>query len=128
MENKQNFEQLNNLEAAIKNSLVEQLKKMADRRPGRRDIKFKVLADFVAKLERQPFAKAFGELSPAHKHAIITRLENEAQHLGGQVPYEFIKKLEQGLYGVAVEDEEEMIDFKKKVELEEQLQAEDRER
>ena len=120
-ESKEDFDKI------IKHSLAVQLDKMRERSPGRSDIKFKVLEQFVSNLEKQSFKEAFENLSEPHKHAIITRLKNEAKHMGGSVPYDFIKILEQKLYGVISDEDGEIIDFNKKVELEKQLQSENSE-
>lgn len=109
----------------IARSLTDQLHKMDARRPGRQDIKYQILKKFVDNLDTKSFSELYHELSPIHKHAIITRLENEAKHMGGKVPFDFISNLEHELYGVEIdEDGDEMINFAKKVELEQNLQAE----
>ena len=110
----------------IKESLRLQLQKMqALVRQARTDTKFKVLAAFIEELETESFTEAFAKLSEAQKHAILTRLENETEHTGGKIPYDFVKKLEQSLYGVVVdEDNEERIDFSRKINLEKQVQEE----
>ena len=109
----------------IKNSLKLELDKMRNRNPERNDVKYRILQQFVSELGDQSFKVAFDKLSRHYKHAIITRLENQAKHIGGNVPYDFIKTLEKELYGVTKdEEEEEIINFKKKVELEKQLQSE----
>ena len=107
----------------IKDSLELELRKMKERSPARNDVKFRVLKRFVSELEGQSFEDAFNKLSKPHKHAIITRLENQAEHMGGSIPYDFINTLEQELYGVAWDEGGEYIDFKKKVELENELQS-----
>jgi hypothetical protein len=92
---------------------------------GRTDAKFRVLKSFVETLESKSFKKAFAELDEPHKHAIITRLENETKYMGGAIPYDFVKKLEEALYGVITEDDDkERIDFSRKTNLEKQLQKE----
>ncbi len=97
---------------------------MREKNPERNDIKFKILEQFVSKMERQPFEKAFKSLNEPHKHAIVTRLENETEHMGGIIPYDFIKKLERKLYGTISDKYGETINFNKKVELEKRLQSE----
>ena len=109
----------------IKNSLELELREMKKRNPERNDIKFRVLQQFISELQNQSFKAAFDKLSEPHKHAIITRLENQAEHMGGCVPYNFIKTLERELYGVTQDEKEgKNINFEKKAELEKQLQSE----
>ena len=115
-EAKKDFEQI------VKKSLERELHKMKDRNPERGDIKFKVLRQFLAKLSNQPFEVVYGQLNEVHRHAIITRLENQAKHMGGDIPYDFIKNLEQKLYGLA--RDKGGIDFEKKMELEKRLRSE----
>jgi hypothetical protein len=117
-ESKKDFDKI------IKDALELELRKMKNRNPERADIKFRVLQQFVSKLENQPFEVVFDKLSDPHKHAIITRLENQAEHMDGNVPYDFIKTLEQKLYGVVKDEDEEYINFERKAELEKQLQPE----
>lgn len=92
---------------------------MENRNPRRNDIKFKVLQQFVSELVDQSFETTFDKLDEHYKYAIITRLENQAVHMGGNVPSNFIRTLEQKLYGVTKDEERIGINFEKKVKLEE---------
>ena len=117
-ESKKDFDKI------IKDSLELELQKMEDGRPGRSDIKFRILQQFVSELADQTFEAVFDKLDKPHKHAIITRLQNEAEHMGGHIPYNFIKTLEQKLYGVVPDEDGGGINFERQIELEKQLQSE----
>ncbi|PIR13946.1 hypothetical protein COV49_00390 [Candidatus Falkowbacteria bacterium CG11_big_fil_rev_8_21_14_0_20_39_10] len=124
---KNSQEHFNNTEIDINKIIVKslrlQLEKMQQgKKQGRTDVKFRVLKSFIETLETKSFEEAFTELNESRKHAIITRLENETEHMGGKIPYNFVKKLEQILYGVDANNKK--IDFSKKVELENKLQEE----
>ena len=111
-----------NLNKVLWEALKLELEEMKTRGPEREDPKFRVLEEFVSKKQNQPFERAFEELGKdTYKHAIITRLENQAKHMGGRVPYSFIRGLEQALYGI---DRWGHINFQRKMELERQLQSE----
>lgn len=67
---------LNNL---VKQSLLDQQKKMLARNPKREnleqaDIKYKILVKFNQSSRIHSFDQAFFQLDDTHKHAIITRL------------------------------------------------------
>ena len=125
-------EKKENIENILKESLKNQLEKMLQRNPERKDIKFVVLRDFLKALNGKSFKEAFAELPLVYKHAIITRLENEASHLGGRVPYEFIYSLSKEVYGVSDNSDggenKEKINYQRKFELERALQEENKTR
>ncbi|OQX51097.1 hypothetical protein B5M47_01870 [candidate division CPR3 bacterium 4484_211] len=112
-------------EEIIYDSLTQELHAMEERNPGRDDIKFRVLKQFIHDLAAgQPFDVVFGKLDEPYKHAIITRLQNRADHMGGKIPHDFIEKLEKELYGIVLTEDGDKINFDRKVELEKQLQSE----
>jgi len=108
----------------IREALELELQKMQERNPERNDAKFTILKQFLCDLENQSFKDAFGQLRKQEKHTIITRLENQAEHMGGEIPYDFIYNLEREVYGVVRDQEGEMINLEKKAQLEKLLQGE----
>ena len=128
---KNSFEELNKLSAnqdeklekIIADSLSIQLQKMTEGiRKERNDAKYIILRDFIQSLKNSSFQQAFDRLDEFQKHVIITRLENEMEHMGGSMPYEFAYKLSKKLYGTVKDEFGEMINLKKKDELEKSLQ------
>lgn len=118
-----NFE--NKTNQNIKDSLILELNNMEQRSPDRTDIKYLILKKFIKLLETKKFNEAFSKLNEIEQHAIITRLQNQTSHMGGLISYDFVKKLEQTVYGVIVDDDnEKRINSSKQVDLEKRLQEE----
>lgn len=95
------------LQDIIWESLSNEKSLMEKRRKERRDFKFLVLESFLSEHDKQKgksFEGLYNSLGDVEKHVIITRLQNQASHMGGRVPVSFINKLERDLYGVVIDE------------------------
>lgn len=91
------------------------------RAEGKGDPKYAILYRFVAEAKEEGFKNTYAKLMEHEKHAVITRLENQA--VQGRVSYEFVERLRKELYGMIINDDgQEMINFEKQIELERALQ------
>ncbi|MBI4117777.1 MAG: hypothetical protein HY453_01705 [Parcubacteria group bacterium] len=107
----------------IAEAFKKELEAMRARKPDRKDSKYTILESFLEKLKNQSFKEVFLNLKRFEKHAIITRLEGQSSHMGGQIPFSFVKELYLTTYGFIIdEDGDQRVNDDVKRELERELQ------
>ncbi len=120
-------EQTHDNEVAIISALEQEIIAMEERRPDTRKEdkgypKYEILCRFVTEAKKKGLMDAYNRLPDFEKHAVITRLENQAYH--GSIAYEFVEKMRRDLYGTHTANEgEERVNFEKQAELEQMLQT-----
>lgn len=108
--------------------LQNELRDMETRRPetrknGKGDAKYRILFQFLRSAEKQGFQGAYDSLQDFEKHAIVTRLENQAYH--GNIPRDFVENFRLFLYGTVEYKGSKRLNRTRQSELEDQVQNSD---